>query len=260
MPLGQGFRMTRPMTPTPLDLACITPDSVGAHVLRTAPVPVDALPPPATLLLTALARHDVGTYHHSLRVACLAAEVCLALACPAWQVRRLWLAGLLHDVGMINVPHSVLKRRGLLTPQERSMLLRHPVSSARLAAYDGTLATLAPGIAAHHERLDGLGFPCGLRGMQIPREAQILAVVEAADALLWPVLSPTPVPTADLPSILLGGASAAWDVSITRAAIHMLGRYGVSPTPLLPLDPRFAAGTETIDGSVSDQTGLHRFE
>ncbi len=211
--------------PSPSDAARATLASVAADVARATPEAAVPLPEPATLLLTALAHHDSSAYVHSLRVGALAWYLARQLAYRRWEQHRLWLAGLLHDVGMINVPRSLL-RRGVVTPAERGMLLRHPLDGARLVGWHGALAALAPSIAAHHERPDGYGYPQRLRRAQIPPDAAVLAVVEAVDNRVWRVPATAQLQVPELCTWLLAGAGTAWDPTVIRAVVESLGQTG----------------------------------
>jgi HD-GYP domain-containing protein (c-di-GMP phosphodiesterase class II) len=97
-------------------------------------------------------------------------------------VQRIRLAGILHDVGKIGVRGSILAKPGPLTPAEMEEMRGHPEIGARIARNAG-LTDIAVWIGAHHERLDGRGYPRGLGDEKIPLEARILAVGDAFEAM-----------------------------------------------------------------------------
>ena len=90
---------------------------------------------------------------------------------------------LLHDLGKVAVPDTVLLKPGPLSDREWEIVRRHPVVGARMVATSGGLDHLSPGIRAHHERWDGTGYPDGLRGRDIPVAARIVAVCDAFHAM-----------------------------------------------------------------------------
>ena len=99
------------------------------------------------------------------------------------DLRSLWLAGIFHDLGKIAVSDTVLNKPGKLTPDELVLMRSHPVVGADLCGKMRTMNTIVPLIRHHHEKLDGSGYPDGLKGGEIPRVVRILTVVDVYDAL-----------------------------------------------------------------------------
>jgi len=123
-----------------------------------------------------------GTSRHSQTVAQLAELGARALGLPPEHVERVRIAGILHDVGKIGIPDSILLKPGPLTDGEWVEMRRHPEIATRLLA--GTeFDDLRLWIAAHHERPDGRGYPAGVTHDEIPVEASILAVADAYEAM-----------------------------------------------------------------------------
>lgn len=92
------------------------------------------------------------------------------------------MGALFHDIGKINIPDEVLKKPGKLTPEEFEYVKWHPIDGAEMV--NGTfLEGVADIIRQHHERIDGSGYPDGLKGDQILIEAKIIAVVDSFDAM-----------------------------------------------------------------------------
>ncbi len=98
------------------------------------------------------------------------------------RVQRIRLAGVLHDIGKIGVPDSILCKPGPLTDEEMAQMKRHPELGARILS-SRELDDVREWILAHHERPDGSGYPRGLTADQIPIEASILAVGDAYEAM-----------------------------------------------------------------------------
>ncbi len=148
----------------------------------------DAVAPAAALatLLTlaeALDIRDHGTLRHSRSVGRYAEAMARQLGLDSHRVERTRLAAVLHDIGKIGIPDSTLFKPGPLTDEEWAELRNHPEVGARLLDAPG-LGDLRAWILAHHERIDGTGYPLGLNGTEIPIEARIIAVADAFEAML----------------------------------------------------------------------------
>jgi diguanylate cyclase (GGDEF)-like protein len=125
---------------------------------------------------------DCGTAQHSQRVGRYARAIAEQLGLGPAEVDRLALAGVLHDVGKIGVGDTVLQKPAPLDEDEWAQMRRHPELGARILA-GAELEDVAEWVFAHHERVDGTGYPLGLCGEQIPLEARILAVADAYEAM-----------------------------------------------------------------------------
>jgi putative two-component system response regulator len=126
---------------------------------------------------------DTYTRGHCERIATSASQLGLKIGLSREQVEELRLAGMVHDVGKITVPDSVLLKPGPLNPLETAIIRRHPVEGERICSPFKSLRHVLPIIRHHHERMDGSGYPDGLRGDAIPLAARILQVVDIYDAL-----------------------------------------------------------------------------
>jgi len=136
-------------------------------------------------LMRRLAEKDAYTEGHTRRVAILAARVGEELRLPPARLRHLALAGLLHDVGKLRVPDAVLTKPGPLTDEEFAVIRRHPLDGdALLGSLGGFPAGVRAVVRGHHERLDGSGYPDGLRGDALALETRIMAVCDVYDALV----------------------------------------------------------------------------
>jgi len=123
------------------------------------------------------------TFGHSRAVAKLAAEAGRGSGLPAAEVKTLWRAALLHDVGQVAVSSGIFAKRGALSDSEREKMRLHPYQAERIFARSSELSRLAHIVAAHHERLDGSGYHKGTRGEGSPL-AKLLAAAEMYRALL----------------------------------------------------------------------------
>jgi len=134
-------------------------------------------------LANALEAKDPYTRGHSERVATLARRLALAAGVAPRAADTIAQAGLLHDIGKIAIPESVLHKPGALSEEEWAVMRRHPLIGAQIVA---PLEFFAEGVVIlrhHHERYDGSGYPDGLRGDLIPLGARIVAVADVFDAL-----------------------------------------------------------------------------
>jgi cyclic di-GMP phosphodiesterase len=135
-------------------------------------------------LARALEAKDAYTRGHSIRVSQYAVATASRLGFEGEQIDGIRLGGELHDIGKIGTREAVLHKAGSLTADEFRQITEHPVLGERMLA---PLAHESPDVLrivrSHHERLDGQGFPDGLRGEKIPVEARIVAVADAFDAM-----------------------------------------------------------------------------
>lgn len=138
----------------------------------------------ALLLLTKLKHKDHYTAEHSINVSVLAAALGKHLGMLEEEIRTLGLCGLLHDVGKMRIPNTVLNKPGTLTPDEHALMRSHAGLGRDILINVNGVNHAAIDVAYnHHERLDGKGYPRGLRGSQIPHFAKVVAVVDTYDAI-----------------------------------------------------------------------------
>ena len=134
-------------------------------------------------LAAALDARDPYTAGHSERVSTFAVAIGEELKLDAEARETLRLGALLHDIGKIGVPDEVLRKSAPLTPAEFEAIKTHPTAGARILRSIPFLAPHIPIVELHHERPDGLGYPYGLRGDDIPLAARIVHVADAFDAM-----------------------------------------------------------------------------
>lgn len=135
-----------------------------------------------TLALTIEAR-DPSTNGHCERLASHAVRLGRALGLGDEDLAALHRGGYLHDVGKVGVPDAVLLKAGPLTPEEFTLMRRHPEIGDSLCAPLQSLRRVRPIVRGHHERLDGSGYPDRLRGDEVPMLAHIVGIVDVFDAL-----------------------------------------------------------------------------
>jgi putative two-component system response regulator len=126
---------------------------------------------------------DEHTEGHCYRMANYATALGRRLGLNSDDLQALYRGGFLHDIGMLAIPDSVLRKAGPLEPEEYEMIKSHTTIGESLVGNLRSLQAVRPIVRHHHERFDGSGYPDGLRGDQIPLLAQIMGLVDAYDAI-----------------------------------------------------------------------------
>jgi HD-GYP domain-containing protein (c-di-GMP phosphodiesterase class II) len=165
-------------------------------------------------LVSAIDAKDEYTRGHSERVALIGKHLAAACGLSPDQCERIYLAGLLHDVGKIGVRDVVLRKPGKLDPDEYDEIKTHPEKGWGILADLEPLGYVLPGVLFHHERFDGTGYPDQLAGEQIPLDGRILAVADAYDAMTSDRPYRPGMPQAKAESVLRAGAGAQWDATV----------------------------------------------
>lgn len=134
-------------------------------------------------LTSAVDAKDAYTCGHSQRVALFSKEITRQARLPDAFAERVYMAGLLHDVGKIGVPEEVLRKPGKLTDDEFNLMKKHVEIGAKILRDVKQVEDLIPGVLHHHERYDGRGYPYNLAGQSIPLMGRILCVADCFDAM-----------------------------------------------------------------------------
>jgi putative two-component system response regulator len=175
-------------------------------------------------LAGAVEYRDDSTGAHSRRVGDLSSKVSIELGSSPDFAQCIATAALLHDLGKVGVPDSIIMKRGRLTPEERMDMQRHSMLGAQMLSGSGEpILAMACEIAlSHHEWWDGTGYPHGLRGTEIPLAGRIVAAVDAYDAMLSnrpyrPALSPE-----EAINELIGGRGTQFDPTVVDALLVVI--------------------------------------
>ncbi len=123
------------------------------------------------------------TYNHSTRVAELARALAAQCGLGVPEQRRIYRAGLLHDIGKLGVSNAILDKNGPMTTDERAAMERHPLHTLEILQRVGVFKSFSRTAALHHEKLDGSGYPYGVKGEALDLPSRILAVSDIHDAL-----------------------------------------------------------------------------
>ncbi len=134
-------------------------------------------------LTAAIDVKDHYTYQHSQNVAAYASRLARAIGLDPEHVEIIRQAGLLHDIGKIGIPESILGKEGMLTDEEYAIMKQHPEASVAMIKYLPSLDYVVPTAFSHHERWDGKGYPRGLAGEDIPVGARCLCIADSFDAM-----------------------------------------------------------------------------
>ncbi|MDA8344507.1 MAG: GAF domain-containing protein [Thermaerobacter sp.] len=170
---------------------------------------------------------------HSRRVAEYAKSIAAALGLPSREAERIGHGALLHDIGKIGIPDSILRKPGRLSDEERLVMVSHAPLGGQIVSGASTLSPLAPLVRHHHEWFNGRGYPDALVGEAIPLGARILSVADALDSIT------TDRPYRKARSLqeafdeLQRCAGSQFDPDIVAAAITVLGG-GLSAAPSDP--------------------------
>ena len=136
-----------------------------------------------TMLANAIEVRNEYTRGHVERVTAYALLLADQLGWQGKRLEALRFGAILHDIGKIHVPESILTKKGPLTPEEWQEIKRHPINGAEMIRDIPYLTLAVPAVRHHHERYDGKGYPDGLAGEIIPLEARIVTVADGLDAM-----------------------------------------------------------------------------
>ena len=126
---------------------------------------------------------DSYTNGHSLRVAEYSREIARRAGLSDEQINNIYMMALLHDIGKIGIPDTIINKPGKLSADEYAIIKAHPTIGAKILENITEFPDIATGAHYHHERYDGKGYPDGLKGEEIPECARIIAVADCYDAL-----------------------------------------------------------------------------
>jgi diguanylate cyclase len=174
------------------------------------------LPDAVSALVAAMSAFERDISMHLAATSAFAARIAARLDLDPIQIENCRLAAMLHDVGMLGIDSSILTQPSMLTDPEMEYLTEHPVLGAELLSVIPSLAHLAPIVQAHHERIDGSGYPDGLVGEEIPIEARIIAVADAFHTMT--ILTPYRYALATTSALaeLIGNAGTQFDERVVE--------------------------------------------
>jgi putative two-component system response regulator len=183
-------------------------------------------------LATALEAKDLYTRGHSERVATFAEQLGAAAGLSRPEQKNLKRAGLLHDIGKIGIPANYLNKPGHLTTEEYAEVKRHPSIGFEICKPLRTMTPLLQLIRGHHERLDGRGYPDGLKGPEISLPLRCLTIADIFDALTSDRAYRAALPQEQALEIMRREASVGmWDAAIIDTFAEKVLKAAVPPAP-----------------------------
>jgi putative two-component system response regulator len=185
-------------------------ESLSLHVVLTLAKTIDA--------------KDAYTNGHSERVAEYSKEIARRYGYDEDRQEEIYMMGLLHDVGKIGVPDTVINKTEHLTDEEYELIKKHPLKGAEILATVSEMPKLVTGARWHHERYDGSGYPDGLKGEEIPEEARIIAVADAYDAMTSRRSYRDIIPQNHVISELENGMGSQFDEKFARIMLEMISK------------------------------------
>jgi putative nucleotidyltransferase with HDIG domain len=203
-----------------------TPDAPAAHeAVEHLAEAVDASP--ATMIgLTGMKAHEEYTFTHMVNVSILTMAQARTLGIDGRALRALGLAALLHDVGKVRTPLDVLNKPGALTPQERAIMRRHPVDGAAILRASRDIPRLAAVVAfEHHLRVDGQGYPAGVRRSPINLGTVLCSIADAYDAMRSTRVYQPSTPADRIMEIMVNNDGSQFDPHLVRRFIGLMGGY-----------------------------------
>lgn len=173
-------------------------------------------------IINAIDAKDPYTCGHSDRVASYAKRIAVRLGLSEDECEQVYMAGVLHDVGKIGVPDSILGKPGKLTDEEYAIVKKHPEIGHAILKHLQQLDYVLPGVLHHHEAVNGSGYPLGLIGEAIPLHGRILAVADAYDAMTSNRPYRNGMPSEKAEAILKSEAGKTWDSGIVATFLECI--------------------------------------
>ena len=165
---------------------------------------------------------DSYTQGHSQRVAEYSRKIASRMGKDEKFLKRIYYMGILHDIGKIGIPDSIINKKGKLTKEEYETVKTHPLIGADVLENITDMPNLFSGARWHHERYDGSGYPDGLKGKDIPLEARIIAVADAYDAMTSKRSYRNALPQDVVKTEILNGRGKQFDPQIADIMLEMI--------------------------------------
>ena len=175
-----------------------------------------------------LKMYDDYTYHHSLSVAVMSLAVGMEFGFDKNTLGELVTAALLHDIGKIAIPITIINKPSRLTAEEFEVVKKHPIiAGVHLRKNNFVTQNTFMGIVGHHEKWNGTGYPNGLEGKNIHMFARIMAVADVFDALTSHRPYRKPAPTHEVLEYIMANAGTHFDEEIVRAFLKRVAPFPV---------------------------------
>jgi response regulator RpfG family c-di-GMP phosphodiesterase len=172
-------------------------------------------------LVRTLEARDPYTTGHSLRVRRYSLRLARAIGLDRQQCHQLSLAAKLHDIGKVGIPEEILNKPARLTEEEFSLVREHPIIGERILSPTIRCPAILAAIRGHHERVDGTGYPDGLRAPKLPLLARIISIVDCFDALTTSRAYRDALPPFQALDILRAGAGTQFDPALVQTFVDV---------------------------------------
>ena len=189
--------------------------------------------PDALMCITKIREKDSYLFEHSLNVAILLANFAKNTDFTESEVQELAFSGFLHDIGKIKIPDEILHKPGRLTDQEMVVMRDHVYYGVRTLERMNIPERIIRTMSEHHERLDGYGYPDGLRGDEISLFGRMIAIVDTYDAITADRCYKPGMPSQKALQILLKDSPAKFDRELVEKFIKCVGIYPVGSLVLM---------------------------
>jgi response regulator RpfG family c-di-GMP phosphodiesterase len=194
---------------------------------------------------------DPYTRFHSEKVSTLASTVAREMSFQDDEVKRIGIAGILHDIGKMGIRESILRKPGPLDPAEREFVERHPIIASTILEPIEQLQNAVGYIKYHHEHFDGTGYPEHLAGEQIPLGARIIHAVEAYDAMISQRSYNNPRTSEEAMAELRRCSGTQFDPQVVEALVAVLKKSGQLNTQVQQPTKSLPELLEDLTGQVS---------
>ncbi|MDQ6926805.1 MAG: HD-GYP domain-containing protein, partial [Candidatus Eremiobacteraeota bacterium] len=204
-------------------------------------------------LLSMLSVRDEATCTHSRATGEWGRRAALRMGLEPAVTERIVKAGILHDVGKIRVPENILSKPGPLDAAEWAIMKRHAEAGAEILSAIRALAPYAPIVATHHERIDGHGYPHGLRGDDISLESRVVSVADSFHAMVTDRPYRRALSYGEAIAALVDGRGRQWDKEVADVMIALAAedRNSSADANLSALSGSFfASGGRHLPGDV----------
>ncbi|MBE5872546.1 MAG: HD-GYP domain-containing protein [Lachnospiraceae bacterium] len=200
----------------------------------------------ATALVNAVDAKDTYSHGHSLRVAEYSKKIAKEAGMDEEECRKIYYAALLHDIGKIGIPISIINKNGKLTDEEYEVIKQHPVLGKQILSSISEYPYLSIGAHYHHERYDGKGYPSHLKGEDIPEIARIISVADAYDAMSSNRSYREAIPQQLVREEIIKGAGNQFDPRFAKIMQH-----------LIDMDPEYEMREKDLASELSGRKELY---
>ncbi len=172
--------------------------------------------------------YDNYTYSHSMYVGILSMLMGIKLGLKKGDISILTTAGLLHDIGKIDVPLDIIQKDGPLSDSERDIMKKHPEFGVkRLLRLSGIMSEIIGAVYSHHEKVDGTGYPQGLKGDDIPYFGRVIALADVFDALTSVRSYRNAWHANEVIEYMMGCANTHFDMGLLKTFLKVVAAYPV---------------------------------